>query len=137
VTTTEITKAINRAVLRVYDQDKELINDAVHEQTIVARIMHYLQLYMPDWKVDVEFNRQGKNRDPKRDSIGKIRKPDIVIHRRGPNGPNLAVILVKCEWNTQSREDDRQDAENIRKQHSYQAAYVLEISADKHHLSKI
>lgn len=54
-------KIIEQAVLDLYQKDKSLINDEVHEQTISARIMHYLQNALRgEWDIDVEYNRKEK-----------------------------------------------------------------------------
>ncbi|MFH1536029.1 MAG: hypothetical protein ABIC96_03100 [Patescibacteria group bacterium] len=123
----EIKHIIENALSILYRTEKEIINDETHEQTISARLMLHLQHLLPEWNVDVEFNRQGENRGSKTDNEGENRKPDIIIHKRGPKGPNLAVILVKCEWNTKSRENDKTVAQSIKVARGYQTAFVLEI----------
>lgn len=133
----EIKQIIENALAILYRTEKELINDKTHEQAISARLMLHLQHLLPEWNVDVEFNRQGENRDPKTDENGINRKPDIIIHKRGPNGPNLAVILVKCEWNTQLRENDREVAQSIKAKHNYQTVFVLEIKQIRFELNEI
>lgn len=130
-------EVIKEAVSRLYQKDQVLIDDKVHEQTISARIMCHLQRAFPDWDVDVEFNRQGENRDPKTDEEGTKRRPDIIIHRRGPKGPNLAVILVKCEWNREPRQNDKKVAKSIKQKHQYQAAFLLEVKQKDFQLSEI
>lgn len=134
----EIKRIIEQAVSDLYQKDKSLIDDEVHEQTISARIMYYLQNALrEEWDIDVEYNRQGENRGPKTDTEGINRKPDIIIHKRGPKGPNLAVILVKCEWNTEPREDDKEVAQSIKRKHGYNFAFLLEIERSSFQLSEI
>lgn len=133
----EIKQIIVNALAILYRTEKEIINDKTHEQAISARLMHHLQHLLPEWNVDVEFNRQGENQDPKTDENGINRKPDIIIHKRGPVGPNLAVILVKCEWNTEPRENDREVAQSIKAKHGYQTAFVLEIKQSGFELNEI
>lgn len=132
-----IKQIIENALAILYRTEKELINDKTHEQAISARLMHHLQHLLPEWNVDVEFNRQGENRDPKINENGTNRKPDIIIHKRGPNGPNLAVILVKCEWNSESRENDQKIAQSLKAKHDYQTAFVLEIKRDSFELNEV
>lgn len=134
---TEVSKIIENAVEQLYLDDGVLIDDKVHEQSISARVMCYLQEALPQWHVDVEFNRQGEKRDPKTDAEGLNRRPDIIIHRRGPDGPNLAVILVKCAWNTASRDVDAYVAKSIKTRHDYQVAYLLEIGSDEFRLTEV
>lgn len=133
----EIKQVIENALSILYRTEKEIINDKTHEQTISARLMHHLQHLLPKWNVDVEFNRQSENRESKTDESGTNRKPDIVIHKRGPNGPNLAVILVKCEWNTEPRVNDQEIAQSIKTKHGYQTAFVLEIKQGGFELNKV
>ncbi len=128
---------IEHALEILYRTEKDLINEKVHEQTISARLMLHLQHLLPDWDVDVEYNRQGDKREPKTDSNSDKRKPDIIIHRRGPKGPNLAVILVKCEWNTEPRENERTTAHRIKKKHNYQTAFMLEIKQNEFQLTEV
>ncbi|SRR6266508_1180736 len=127
----EIKDNIERALAILYRTEKELISDKGHEQSIAARLMLHLQHLLPEWDVDVEFNRQGKSRDPKRDTAGRRRKPDIIIHKRGPEGPNLAVILVKGWWNTEAREKDEAVVQSLKKKHRYQAAFVVEVKVNE------
>lgn len=133
----KIRRIIEHALEILYRTEKELMNEKAHEQTISARLMLHLQHLLPDWNVDVEYNRQGENRETKTDSNGDKRKPDIIIHRRGPEGPNLVVILVKCEWNRESRENERTTADSIKKEHNYQAAFVLEIKQSEFQLTEV
>ncbi len=133
----QIKKIIDQALIILFRTEKELIDDKEHEQAISARLMFHLQHLLPDWDVDVEFNRQGENREPKTDSTSIKRKPDIIIHKRGPKGPNLAVILVKCEWNDEPREKDAEVARSIKAKHHYQAAFLLEIKQNDYRLTEV
>ncbi len=133
----EVKQIIENALTILYRTEKEIINDKTHEQTISARLMHHLQHLLPEWNVDVEFNRQGENRDPKTDESGTNRKPDILIHKRGSVGPNLAVILVKCEWNKESRKNDLAVVQSIKSKHEYQTAFILEIKQSRFELNEV
>ena len=72
----------------------------VFSNSITHRLGLYLQGKFSDWHVDCEYNRDGH--DPKKVVLDDSRfvgessvYPDIIIHRRGPKGPNLLVIGVK------------------------------------------
>lgn len=132
----EIKQIIENALAILYRSEAEIIDDRTHEQSISARLMLHLQHLLPEWNVDVEFNRQGEDRDPKIDADRIIRKPDIIVHRRGPSGPNLAVILVKCEWNRDSREDESRVVQSIKIKQGYQAAFLLEIKRNGYELNE-
>lgn len=125
--TSLIMKEIEAALNLVYRVDGQLIDSQAHEQAISARIMIHLQHLLPEWDVDVEYNRQGGEQDPKRDVNGDNRRPDIIVHKRGPAGPNLAVISVKCEWNNQDRGQDVQILRGIKSAQGYQSAFCIEI----------
>lgn len=131
----EIENIIKEAVTILYRTEKELIDRQLHEQTISARIMLHLQHLLPEWHVDVEFNRE-QEADSKTDSSSKKRKPDIIVHKRGSGGPNLAVILVKCEWNSEARENDQSAVRSIKEKHDYQIAFLLELKQNRFQLTK-
>lgn len=120
-------KNINIALELVYRVDNYLIEHNAHEQTISSRFALHLQHLFPEWNVDVEYNRQGENFDSKADSIGNNRKPDVIIHKRGSAGPNLAIFLIKCEWNTKDRQADKQVLNSLKNKHRYQYAFLVEI----------
>ncbi len=128
---------IDLALEILYFTEKELILSKSHEQSISARIMLHLQHLLPDWNVDVEYNRQGTNRDPKTDVSGINRKPDIIIHKRGPKGPNLAIILIKCEWNIEPRDNDKEVALSLKKKHNYHHAFLLKILHSNYNLDEV
>lgn len=129
----EITRKINNALTTLYGKEIDLIHDANHEQAVSAKLMCYLQReFWEDWNVDVEYNRQwefyvDRIRDTKQWDDGRAKKPDIIIHKRWPNWPNLAVILIKWWWNHQNRTKDEQDVLSIKNQHNYQLAFTLEL----------
>lgn len=133
----EIKQIIESALNILYRTELEIIDDKAHEQAISARLMLHLQHLLPEWHVDVEFNRQGEHRTSKTDEEGIKRKPDIIIHKRGPAGPNLAVILIKCEWNTEPRESDRTVVQSIKTKQGYRAAFLLEIKANTFQLDEV
>lgn len=103
-----VKQQIETALQRVLERDKDLLVDAASERCISHRIAVYLEEHYqyPEWNVDVEFNRMGVGRNPKevektkllppsKGSDGARVFPDIIVHKRGPNGPNLVAIEVK------------------------------------------
>lgn len=120
-------KNIQSAVELVYRVDSYLIEKEAHEQTISSRFALHLQHLFPEWNVDVEYNRQGESTDSKTDETGHKRRPDVVIHKRGPAGPNLAIFLIKCEWNTQDRQADERVLSGLKSKHRYEYAFLGEI----------
>lgn len=103
-TTQEVRDRVNRALLRLQTTDGELFSDGVNERALTFRLGLYLQQEFDDWTVDCEYNRYRQVpkqlRQLKGKTINRTKKsgrvsPDIIIHRRGQNGPNLLVIEAK------------------------------------------
>lgn len=78
----------------------------LHETTQHAsRLAQYLQSEFPEYTVDIEHNRDGDI--PKRlglppecanyrNTDGEaLAVPDVIVHRRGPDGPNILVLELK------------------------------------------
>ncbi|MHA1749061.1 MAG: hypothetical protein ACTSYF_10535 [Promethearchaeota archaeon] len=88
-----------------------MLENDVSERAITHKLAEYIQEQFPDWNVDCEYNRDGH--DPKRVNLingpDKV-YPDIIVHKRGPNGPNLMVVEVKKSNDTRQNgeEHDRQ-----------------------------
>ena len=65
----------------------------------------YLETAFSDWDVDCEYNRNGDRlkeiplSDECRELLRKTDRvvPDIIVHKRGPQGPNLLAIEIKRE----------------------------------------
>lgn len=114
---------IQQALKKVYEEDYHLIlnrayndfyNDLKHrvgERSIVFRFAHYLQNLMDeagefdDFVLDCEYNRDGAE-GKKLPSFPNGTNPDIIIHQRGTNNCNLAVIEVKTYWNKDTSTDE-------------------------------
>lgn len=128
MTTEDLQNNLEMALGILYRTEQELIARHIHEQTIAARLMLHLQHLLPEWHVDVEFNRQEEGiKNAKEDAEGHDRKPDIIIHRRGHAGPNLGIVTVKVEWNIR---DDRDEAKricrSIQQRQKYTNAFFIE-----------
>lgn len=91
------------------ERDSYLFENNLSERCITARLAMYLQNAFQEFSVDVEYNRKGH--EPKAlkklpQECGKQTKdgeflvfPDIIVHRRGPEGPNLLAIELKKTTN--------------------------------------
>lgn len=96
-TLSDIECRVWRAIEKLREYDKHLLDTDANERSITHHLANYLQQEFERWNVDVEYNRDG--RDIKRLSnllnvSSDAVYPDIVIHRRGTN-ENLLVIEVK------------------------------------------
>ncbi len=81
----------------VYKNDKFLIEKGLCERCIMFRFAHYLAGLYPDYDVDCEYNRHKGN--VKKIIEEKNIFPDIIIHKRGTDSENFAVIELKNETN--------------------------------------
>ena len=85
--------------------DKYLLEQGLSERCITHRFAVHLGEQFPDWDVDCEYNRNGdelKEMPLSEECKELLRKtdrvfPDIIVHRRGGQGPNLLVVELKIE----------------------------------------
>ena len=137
MTIEEVTKKVLTATGELYKNKKHLIEEKAHERTIAAHIAGYLQAILKDWDVDPEYNREGEKRKTKEDIDGKVAYPDIIIHRHGPLGPNLAAIEVKGFWNKTDRKDDETKLIKLQQKHNYQFLFRLELNENEFDLIQV
>lgn len=76
-------------------ENEEVQNRDIHEQALAHRLAVHLEHsgYFSGYNIDCEYNRDGE--DPKRDTEKQLFRPDIVVHVRGPAGPNFIMIETK------------------------------------------
>jgi len=104
MTLDKIQQAVASAIASVRAENPPLIFEDVHERSTAHRLAVHLDPHFPSWNVDCEYDRYGQLRK----ELERIREcaeerttdrilPDIIIHRRGGNGPdnNLLVIEMK------------------------------------------
>ncbi len=97
----EVKKRLENAIHLLYTKDKWLLQVDANERSITFRLGMYLQELFEDWHVDCEYNRDGHDAKTipshlwKSDDKECIVYPDIIIHKRGGEGPNLLVIEAK------------------------------------------
>jgi len=92
--------------------DRDLIDNHVHERTISSRLAMYLQGLFPTYHVDVEYNRNEiLQKILPRECHGTRQGgvfPDIIVHRRGSNEENLLVIEMKKAGNEAGIDCDKE-----------------------------
>jgi hypothetical protein len=127
---------LESALQQLVRNDQHLLENNLSERCIASRLAMYLQREFPEHAVDVEYNRQGDT--PKRlglpdgcanarDELGRaFVVPDVIVHRRGPNGPNILVLEVKKTTNPESRACDRQRILALRGQLGYTYGALIE-----------
>jgi hypothetical protein len=123
----DILKVLEAVRERFMQTDADMIRRHTHEQAITQRLAVYLEAQLPGWQVNCEYNRQGEDDDPKKDSIGAKRRPDIVVHERGHDRSNLLVIEVKPAW--EDPEKIEKDRDKLRRMlpppRSYRHAFLI------------
>jgi len=97
----EIQKKVHITLGVLFKNDSFLLEAEVHERSIAHKLAEYLQDEFPDWNVDCEYNKKG--RDNKiLDGIQECSEqkttdriyPDIIVHIRNTD-KNLLVIEIK------------------------------------------
>src|SRR6266849_4642234 len=93
-------EAVLKALDSLLKKDAYLLRVDANERSISHRLATYLQLELPKWHVDCEYNRD--EIDPKRieylgldpddaDTEAKTVYPDIIAHMRGKKNNYLVV----------------------------------------------
>ena len=123
----EVKNKLQAACNRLYANEKNLIDEESNELTIVSYLVSYLRDEIKDWDIDQDYRREGIDRTPKRDLSGNIIIPDIAIHKRGPDGPNLAAVEVKGYWNKENRAIDKAKLKAIQLKHHYRFLFRIEL----------
>jgi hypothetical protein len=138
----EVTTRLNRALREVEENDRYLLEFDLSERSIVSRVALYLQNEFPDFNVDVEYNRDGAT--PKRLGLPQgyanfnengqvLVVPDVIVHRRGHDGPNILVLEVKKTTNAEPRDYDRERVRALRTQLRYEFGAQIECETRRGH----
>ena len=134
---------VDAALEAILLNDRHLLEYDVSERCLAARLSFYLQGVFPAYSVDVEYNRAGQ--DPKRLQIpeqcanatndkGKaLVVPDIIVHRRGKDGPNALVVEMKKTTNPDDLGCDRKRVQAMRIQLKYQFGVLIELETRSGH----
>jgi hypothetical protein len=131
-----VERHLNDALQKLMENDRYLLEVDVSERCIASRLAFYLQNEFPEYLVDVEYNRDGDV--PKRlglpeecanyrDNNGQaLAVPDVIVHRRGRDSPNLLVLELKKTTNPDPRDCDRARVRALRKQLGYSFGALIE-----------
>jgi len=132
----EVRKRLQTALEKLVRDDAYLLANNLGERCIAARLAMYLQREFPEHAVDAEYNRAGDI--PKRLGLPQdcanyrnehgesLVVPDVIVHRRGPEGPNILVLEVKKTSNPAPRDCDRARIHAFRAQYGYEFAALIE-----------
>ena len=116
----QLEQVLAEARYRFLAQEGYLLEANVNERSLTHKFAEHLQaLVGREWAVDCEYNRYGAGAKVIEDLITVVGPststfetkartvyPDIIVHRRGPAGPNLLVIEAKKDASQRDRKDD-------------------------------
>jgi len=127
---------LDAALAKLVANDSYLLTTNLGERCIATRLSMYLQEQFPEHHVDCEYNRAGNT--PKRldvpaecangrDNNGEaLVVPDVIVHRRGAEGPNVLVLELKKSSNPQPRDCDRARIHAFRHHLAYEFGALVE-----------
>lgn len=101
----EIESRIDSALHDLVSRDSYLLETGLGERCIAHRFAVHLANVFSEWDIDCEYNRNGHRfkelplSEECRDLFRKTDRvvPDIVVHKRGKDGPNLLAIEIKID----------------------------------------
>ncbi len=97
---TDVLASLDRALARLTTRDATILDAEANERTIACRLAFYLQVELPHWDVDCEYNCWAATGQRKGHTIvtttsettnARTIYPDILIHHR-VSREHLAVI---------------------------------------------
>lgn len=138
----EAEQRVRDALTEFEATDRYLLENNLSERCIAARLAFHLQRMFPEYHVDVEYNRAGDT--PKRlkvpeecanalDDEGRaLVVPDVIVHRRGPDGPNLIGLELKKTTDPRGPDCDRERIRALTIGLSYVYGALLECETRPH-----
>lgn len=141
----EVTKYLQSACDRFLDSEGYLLENNVNERSLTHKFAEHLQnIFGDEWNVDCEYNRFGadtKAIDEVIQIVGektttyetktKTIYPDIIVHKRGPNGPNLVVLEAKKDATPTERKEDIEKLIRIKELYSYKYAVFVNFELNR------
>lgn len=139
----QLDDAIERALDEVYMKDLYLIENQVHERTIVARFCIYFQQALvstdfANYNLDFEYNKN--HSDPKRTVNFRYGTyPDVILHQRGSNKENILIIEFKTWWKSNTRKDIEKliDFTEHHEQYKYSMGYSIVFKRARNEVKKV
>ena len=134
----EVRERLDRALRRLLEGDRYLLENDLSERCIAARLAMYLREEFKQHDVDVEYNREADvtkrlrglpdecYRRRNRQIEARVAVPDIIVHHRGFHGPNLLVIEMKKTSNPAGMDCDRLRLAAFREQLGYSFGALVE-----------
>jgi hypothetical protein len=139
MTQEKIRKILEEARSRFLENEPYLLTSTVNERSLTHKFAEYLQCIVGSkWSVDCEYNRYGSDskiivglqdiigkRVSTKETKTKTVYPDIIIHQRGPKGPNLLVIEAKKDATDEERRGDWEKLNRIKEEYNYSFATFI------------
>jgi hypothetical protein len=110
----EFKKAISLSVRLFVQHERSLFaayGDDLREEAISHQLANKIGCVFKDFDVDCEYSRQ-LDGNQKQNDFREDKRPDIIVHKRGTNENNLALIEVKWDKN---RRDDTEKVTTFKK----------------------
>jgi hypothetical protein len=138
-----VRRRLEAALEKLVREDEYLLVNDLSERCIASRLAMYLQAEFNEYSVDAEYNRAGDI--PKRlglpeecdgyrnERTDRLVVPDVVVHQRGPEGPNILVLEVKKTTNTSARRCDLARIHAFRASYGYECAALIEFETRARH----
>ncbi len=130
----ELDYRVSKAICRLLENDKYLLQHDVHERSITHCLACYLKVEFHKCDVDCEYNRDCESEDRARtkkipnNGRSKMRIfPDIILHKRGTNANNLLAIEVKKTKRRDNGKNDRKKLCELIETQKYEHALFLSL----------
>jgi hypothetical protein len=143
----QIRGLLEEAGNRFVADDAYLLSVDANERSLTHKFAEHLQaLVGKEWSVDCEYNRYGDDAKTLRNvkeivgeytstdaTKAKTVYPDVIVHKRGAQGPNLLVIEAKKDASKEEAAGDWSKLRRIQAEYKYSfAAFVnFETAAKK------
>ena len=119
-----------QCVDKMLKDDYYLIKNDSHEGSIFFRIGHYLENELKEssdfngFVVDLEYNR---NLDNIKSFEGKKVRPDLIVHKRGENGPSYNLMVIEIKKHTAPCYEKDRDGDKLKEFTSKEYEFQYEI----------
>lgn len=119
-----------QCVDKMLKDDCDLIENDSHEGSISFRIGYYLENELKKigdfdgFVVDLEYNRNLNNI---KNFEGKRVRPDLIVHKRGGNGPSNNRMIIEIKKHTAPYDEKDRDGDKLKKFTSKEYEFQYEI----------
>jgi hypothetical protein len=132
----KVHERLDRAIWAFGEHEHSLIALDPSERSLTHRLAIRIEAEFPGWDVDCEYNRAGSvpkqlarltlvNVAPNEPDAVTV-FPDIIVHRRGSDGPNLLVVEAKKATSGTDAAYDRAKLKGYKEELGYRfAAFVV------------